>query len=119
MPAPLLFDINLQTCPDAWLFGHWRQRRRGPGGATVFNLATDLTLDASGELHVVGPDLSASGTWAVTRDPRLGRPYLTLRLPQEQTRALVTRLQRTPDGQAATLTLYFEAGVEVVLDWVP
>ncbi len=117
MPDQPRYDVNLQTCPDEWLRGEWRLRRRGTGPATIFSLADALVLDAAGVLMVLGPDLSYSGTWIVERDPRLGRPYLSFTLPQEIGRALVTRLQRSPDGQAAAITLYLETGTELVLDY--
>lgn len=115
MTEPLLYDVNLQTCPNEWLQGQWQLRRRGPGPANIFSLADALVLDEAGELMVLGPDLSYSGTWTVERDARLGRPYLSFTLPQDRTRALVTRLQRSADGLAAAITLYLETGTELVL----
>lgn len=115
MTDPLLYDVNLQTCPDAWLCGQWQRRRCGPGPASVFSLASELVLDAADVLTVLGPGLRSTGTWTLERDPRLGRPYLTFSLPQESTRALVTRLQRAPVGEAAVLTLYLQTGTELFL----
>jgi hypothetical protein len=119
MTNPLLYDVNLQTCPDAWLCGQWRVRRRGPGPGTVFSLADELVLNQVQELLVLGPHLSYTGRWTMERDPRLGRPFLTFILPQERTRALITRLQRAPDGQSAAITLYLETGTELVLHGTP
>ncbi|GAA3995463.1 hypothetical protein GCM10022408_02430 [Hymenobacter fastidiosus] len=118
MPETLLYDVNLQTCPDAWLHGHWRQRRRGPGADTVFSRAEEWQLYPTGVLQLLGTAGQHAGGWQVERDARLGRPYLTLVLPQEQSRALITRLQRAPDGRAAAITLYLANGVELVLDYV-
>lgn len=119
MSDTILYDVNLQTCPNTWLCGQWRLQQRGPGPANIFSLATELVLDHDDVLMVLGPELGYSGTWRVERDPRLGRPYLTLTLPQENTRALVTRLQRTTDGQQAAITLYLETGTELLLHGTP
>jgi hypothetical protein len=52
----------------------------------------------------------------VQRDELLNRPYLSLNLPSEDLRALVTRLRRTTDGARAQLNLYFSSGLEMQLD---
>lgn len=119
--APL-YDVNLQTCPDDWLRGRWRVRRRGTRPATAADAglaaAEVLELGGAGHLLLLGPDQARqAGTWAVARDPRLGRPYLELRLPgTADAHALVTRLRRSPDGQAAALTLYLQTGEELTLE---
>ena len=57
-----------------------------------------------------------TGHWAVLRDELLNRPYLRFELPAEETRALVTRLRRSADGQQAQLNLYFASGMEIQLN---
>jgi hypothetical protein len=52
----------------------------------------------------------------VQRDDILSRPYLRFDLPAEKTRALVTRLRRSPDGLRSQLHLYFASGMEMQLD---
>ena len=87
----------------------------GVGPVTIFSLADALVLNEANGLMGLGPDLSYSSTWTVERDARLGRPHLSFTLPQESPHALVTRLQRSPDGLAAVITLYLETGMELVL----
>lgn len=58
----------------------------------------------------------ATGSWAVLRDELLSRPYLALNLLADETRALITRLRRSPDGQRSLLNLYFASGMEMVLE---
>lgn len=116
MPVFLL-DINLQQLPDDYLTGEWRVadrvlNRTSPDSvmaqATSFRLAPDaLTVEA--------PRQEESGSWTVQRDELLQRPYLQLTLPQEDTRALITRLRRSPDGRECRLNLYFLSGMELQL----
>lgn len=65
-------------------------------------------------MRAVGPN--QTGNWAVTRDETLNRPYLSFDLPNEATRALVTRLRRSADGLYSQLHLYFASGMEMQLD---
>ena len=60
--------------------------------------------------------VSQTGSWAVMRDELLNRPYLNFELPNEATRALVTRLRRSADGLQSQLNLYFASGMEMQLD---
>ena len=116
MPAFLL-DINLQQLPDEYLTGEWRVadrvlNRTAPNSALA--QATRFLL-SPGTLTVVAPEQEKTGFWTVQRDELLQRPYLQLILPQEDTRALITRMRRSPDGQESRLNLYFLSGMELQL----
>ena len=50
------------------------------------------------------------------RDTVMNRPYLSFDLPAKNTRALVTRLRRSANGQHSQLHLYFASGMEMQLD---
>jgi len=69
-------------------------------------------MEAQREMH--GP--SQVGNWEVMRDEILNRPYLSFELPDEATRALVTRLRRSADGLRSQLNLCFALGMEMQLD---
>ena len=118
--SDLLLDINLQQSPDSYFGGEWQVanrvlNRNDPGSslaqATRLLLAPDQ-LETQRELN--GP--SQVGNWAVMRDEILNRPYLNFELPDEATRALVTRLRRSADGLRSQLNLYFASGMEMQLD---
>ena len=116
--SDLLLDINLQQVPDAFLAGAWRVvhrviNRADPDSALA--QATNLLLSDE-LLQLQAPTLSETGSWAVTRDELLNRPYLRLNFPTEELRALVTRLRRTSDGARSQLNLYFSSGLEMQLD---
>ena len=50
------------------------------------------------------------------RDETMNRSYLSFDLPNEATRALVTRLRRSADGLRSQLNLYFASGMEMQPD---
>ena len=113
----LLFDVNLQQLPDDYLTGDWHVaerilNRNNPNSAlaqaTNFHLRPD-------SLQIQAPQQQETGKWEVQRDALLNRPYLELYLTQEQTRALITRLRRSPDGRQGQLNLYFQSGMEMQL----
>lgn len=120
--SDLLLDVNLQQMPDAYLAGDWRVasrvlNRTDPGSP----LAQASRLVLSGEqrqMQVQAPEpaQNATGRWAVLRDELLNRPYLALTLLADDTRALITRLRRSPDGQRSLLNLYFASGMEMLLE---
>jgi hypothetical protein len=118
--SDLLLDINLQQLPDDYFGGEWYVANRvlnqnDPGSPMA--QATRLVL-APGQLETQatpsGP--SHTGKWAVMRDEILNRPYLSFELPNEATRALVTRLRRSADGLRSQLNLYFASGMEMQLN---
>jgi hypothetical protein len=118
--SDLLLDINLQQLPDDYFDGEWQVanrvlNRNDPHSPLA--QATRLVL-LPGQLEarttVAGP--SQTGQWAVMRDEILNRPYLSFELPDEATRALVTRLRRSADGLRSQLNLYFASGMEMQLD---
>lgn len=120
MSSDLLLDVNLQQLPDDYLAGNWRVAHRvlnrtDPGSPLA--QATRLVLEGEA-LEVQAPEQNETGRWAVQRDELLNRPYLRLNLAEsaEETRALVTRLRRTPDGERSQLNLYFSSGMEMQLD---
>ena len=116
--SDLLLDINLQQVPDDYLAGAWRVAHRVVNRADPASLlaqATDLLL-SDHALELRAPAQRETGSWDVQRDELLNRPYLQLNLPAEETRALVTRLRRTPDGARSQLNLYFSSGLEMQLD---
>lgn len=113
----LLFDVNLQQVPDAYLTGQWQVTERILSQAspdTPLAQATSLRL-LPDSLLVDTPTQAAAGHWNVNRDARLSRPYLQLQTPTESTTALITRLRRSTDGQQSALTLYFQTGMELQL----
>ena len=79
--------------------------------------ATHLLL-TPGQLttQAAAPDVGQIGRWEVMRDEILNRPYLSFELPNEATRALVTRLRRSADGLRSQLNLYFASGMEMQLE---
>jgi len=116
--SELLFDVNLQQLPDDYLTGDWcvanRVLNRGNPESALAQ-ATRLSL-RPGSVQVHTPaQPEAGGQWNVRRDALLSRPYLELQLPAEETRALITRLRRSPDGQQSQLSLYFQSGMELQL----
>ena len=80
-------------------------------------LAAKLVLTAGQlEAQPPPPGPSYTGHWAVMRDELINRPYLSFELPNEEARALVTRLRRSADGLRSQLNLYFSSGMEMQLD---
>lgn len=117
MTATLL-DVNLQQVPDPYLVGTWRVVERVLNKSTPDNLlaqATQLLL-RPGELQLATPTATAVGSWAVKRDELLSRPYLQLDVDEMPMSALVTRLRRSLDGHYRTLALYFQSGLELLLE---
>ena len=116
--SDLLIDINLQQLPDAYFSGEWQVanrvlNRNDPDSPLA--QATRLVL-TPGQLEAKSDGPSQTGHWAVLRDEILNRPYLSFELPNEATRALVTRLRRSADGLRSQLNLYFASGMEMQLD---
>lgn len=89
--------------------------------ATTTPLAqADRVVLTAAHVHTHAP-LSAGnqvGTWEVVRDELMNRPYLRFDFPEEDTRALVTRLRRSLDGLRSQLNLYFISGMELQLDLI-
>ena len=113
----LLFDINLQEIPDSYLAGEWCVEdrvlnRNNPDSPLA--LATKLGLHPD-LLRVHASGTNESGHWTMQRDSLLNRPYLELKLLEEDTRALITRLRRSADGLHSQLILYFQSGMEIQL----
>lgn len=118
----LLLDINLQQLPDDYFVGDWQVASR------VLNRNAATTLLAQATRVVLTPDRvqthapagagrpPETGSWAVVRDELMNRPYLSFSLPDEDTRALVTRLRRSLDGLSSQLNLYFASGMELQLN---
>ena len=117
--SDLLLDINLQQLPDDYFGGEWQVANRvlnQNSPASPLALAHRLLLTPGQvEARPVPPGLSHVGHWSVTRDEILNRPYLSFELPNEATRALVTRLRRSADGVRSQLNLYFASGMELQL----
>lgn len=116
MPNTLV-DLNLQCLPDDSFAGSWRVETAALHRAAPTEplaQATRVHLHAEG-LRVDTPGAQLRGAWRVTRDPLLSRPYLELTVAAEAGRALVTRLQRSPDGDYQALALYFQSGLELFL----
>ena len=118
--SDLLLDINLQHLPDDCFGGEWQVanrvlNRNDPDSPLA--LAEQLML-MPGHLEAkpAPPGPSQTGNWAVLRDELMNRPYLNFELPNEATRALVTRLRRSADGLHSQLNLYFASGMEMQLD---
>lgn len=118
--SELLLDINLQLLPDDYFGGEWQVANRvlnQNNPTSPMAQASQLAL-MPGKLEArPAPDAPAqTGQWAVMRDEILNRPYLSFELPDEATRALVTRLRRSADGQHSQLNLYFASGMEMQLN---
>ncbi len=118
--SELLLDINLQHLPDDYFGGEWQVanrvlNRNAPDSPLA--QATRLLL-TPGQLETQSdtPGQGQTGQWGITRDEMLNRPYLSFELPNEATRALVTRLRRSADGLRSQLNLYFASGMEMQLD---
>ena len=112
-----LFDVNLQQFPDEYLTGEWCVADRvlnRTDPTTSLAQATFFRLQP-GSMQIQTPSLQDNGSWSVERDALLNRPYLELQLAAEKTRALVTRLRRSVDGQQSQLNLYFQSGMELQL----
>jgi hypothetical protein len=118
--SDLLLDINLQQLPDDYLAGSWEVASRvlnSNDPSSPLAQACRLVLGTSRiETQADDARFNQAGTWAIMRDEVLSRPYLRFDLPAEQTRALVTRLRRSPDGERSQLHLYFASGMEMQLD---
>ena len=118
--SDLLLDINLQQLPDDYFGGEWQVanrvlNRNDPGSPLA--QATRLMLNPGQlETQALAPEEGQSGRWAIMRDEILNRPYLSFELPNEATRALVTRLRRSADGLHSQLNLYFASGMEMQLE---
>ncbi|WBO82852.1 hypothetical protein [Hymenobacter yonginensis] len=113
----ILFDVNLQQIPEEFLTGDWCVadrvlNRNAPDSSLA--LATRFSI-RPGTVQVQAPELQDSGQWTMERDSLLNRPYLELRMLQEETRALITRLRRSTDGLQSQLNLYFQSGMEIQL----
>lgn len=118
--SDLLLDINLQQLPDAYFDGEWlvanRVLNRNDPGSPLAQAARLLLMPGQLEAQPPAPGISQTGQWAVMRDEILNRPYLNFELPNEATRALVTRMRRSADGLHSQLNLYFASGMEMQLD---
>lgn len=118
--SDLLLDINLQHLPDDFFVGDWQVASRvlnRNAATTPLAQANRVVLTADQmETHVSGQNAGQTGNWAVVRDELMNRPYLRFDLPEEETRALVTRLRRSIDGRRSQLNLYFASGMEIQLD---
>lgn len=118
--SDLLLDVNLHQLPDDFFGGAWRVasrvlNRNHPESPLA--QATGLVVTPGQvETRTAASGPSHKGQWAVTRDELLDRPYLSFDLPEEATRALVTRLRRSADGLRSQLSLYFASGMELQLD---
>ncbi|GAC1367463.1 MAG: hypothetical protein NVS3B25_08710 [Hymenobacter sp.] len=118
--SDLLLDINLQQLPDDYFVGDWqvasRVLNRNDAG-TPLAQAQRVVLNADlVETHTPDSATVQTGTWVVVRDDLMNRPYLRFTLPEEDTRALVTRLRRSLDGLQSQLNLYFFSGMEMQLN---
>ena len=118
--SDLLLDINFQQLPDDFFGGDWQVvsrvlNRNDP--ASPLAQATQVVL-TPGQVatHNAAMGSGQTGQWAVLRDETMNRPYLSFDLPNEVTRALVTRLRRSADGLRSQLNLYFASGMEMQLD---
>lgn len=122
MEAPL-YDVNLQHVTEDFFQGDWRVRERKASPTTDpahhLTVARSLTLSPLQAFHLrtdaADGATALSGYWKMERDAMLSRPYLKLELPDGSTRALVTRLRRSSDGQQRQLMLYTQAGLELLL----
>lgn len=118
--SDLLLDINLQQLPDAYFGGEWQVANRvlnSNDPSSPLAQATGLVLTPGQVVtKATPPTPGQTGRWAVMRDEMLNRPYLNFELPNEATRALVTRMRRSTDGLHSQLNLYFASGMEMQLD---
>lgn len=118
--SDLLLDVNLLQLPDDYFGGEWQVanrvlNRNDPDSPLA--QATRLVLTPGRvETQTDAPGPNLTGRWAVMRDDIMNRPYLSFELPEEATRALVTRLRRSADGLRSQLNLYFASGMEMQLD---
>ena len=118
--AELLLDINLQHLPDDYFVGDWQVASRvlnRNDASTPLAQAQRVVLTPPDQVQTHAPASadSHSGSWGVVRDELMNRPYLRFSLPEEDTRALVTRLRRSLDGLSSQLSLYFASGMEMQL----
>lgn len=115
-----LLDLNLQQLPDECFAGSWRVASRVLNSidpSSPLAQAGMLRLGPGGlETQAAGSGTGHAGQWAVQRDTVMNRPYLSFDLPAKNTRALVTRLRRSANGQHSQLHLYFASGMEMQLD---
>lgn len=116
----LLLEINLQHSPDDYFGGGWQVANRvlnhnDPAStlalASQLELATDKLVARSSSNGPI-----QTGQWEVMRDEVLNRLYLNFELPNEVTRALVTRLRRSADGLQSQPNRYFTSGMELQLN---
>ncbi|GAA4041895.1 hypothetical protein GCM10022409_29890 [Hymenobacter glaciei] len=118
--SDLLLDINLQYSPDDYFDGEWQVANRVLNQNDPFSplAQADEFVLAPGKLETRATATSPgqTGYWQVMRDEMLNRPYLNFELPNEATRALVTRLRRSADGLHSQLNLYFASGMELQLN---
>ncbi|MBF9140048.1 hypothetical protein [Hymenobacter properus] len=118
--SDLLLDINLQQLPDEYFGGEWQVANRvlnhNDPSSPLARAARLVLSPGQLETQPIPPGPSQTGQWAVMRDEILNRPYLSFELPNEATRALVTRLRRSADGLHSQLNLYFASGMEMQLD---
>lgn len=117
--SDLLQDINLQSLPDNFFEGEWlvasRVLNRNEAGSPLARAARLVLRAGHVQTHAADGEPNYAGGWAVMRDELLNRPYLSFVLPAKETRALVTRLRRSADGQCSQLSLYFASGMEMQL----
>jgi hypothetical protein len=118
--SDLLLDINLQQLPDDYFGGEWqvanRVLNRNDPGSPLAQATRVVLLGGQVQTQSDALGLTQTGQWAVMRDELMNRPYLNFELPNEATRALVTRLRRSADGLHSQLNLYFASGMEMQLD---
>ncbi|WP_046242352.1 hypothetical protein [Hymenobacter terrenus] len=118
--SDLLLDINLQQLPDDYLGGEWqvasRVLNRNDPASPLAQATRVILKPGQVETQASGVGVGQTGNWEVMRDEILNRPYLSFNLPNEATRALVTRLRRSADGARSQLNLYFASGMEMQLN---
>jgi hypothetical protein len=118
--SDLLLDIDLQQLPDEYFGGEWqvasRVLNRNDPSSPLAQAERIVLSPGEVRAQLPPPALSQTGQWEVMRDEILNRPYLRFELPNEATRALVTRLRRSADGLHSQLNLYFASGMEMQLD---
>lgn len=118
--SDLLLDINLQHLPDDFFVGDWqvasRVLNRNDASTPLAQANRVVLTPAALQTHVPGNSEEQTGSWAVVRDELMNRPYLRFDLPEEETRALVTRVRRSLDGLRSQMNLYFASGMEIQLD---
>ncbi|MCC2545334.1 hypothetical protein LJY25_02670 [Hymenobacter sp. BT175] len=119
--SELLFDVDLRSLPDDYLRGEWCVAHRVLNRTdpdSPLAVATRFVLQ-SNTLELQASEIKETGQWSIQRDALLNRPYLDLNLSREQSRALITRLRRSSDGQHGQLNLYFQSGMELQLSRPP